>query len=158
TTNGTALMLTMPLIGVDKNGDGVLDVYTPFGVGSAGIEKYGEGKRLWYYQAGSSGDINSSGSLIWRAWTNDDTLPTIAQVDRDWSYYYGNTSRYRWNFIDSLSFSLPGDGSGKQHVDLAIVASALARAERRSGGIASESTQSSSITLSRRIFWRNWRK
>lgn len=148
----TALKLTMPASGTDKDGDGVLDVYTPDGVSRRGIAKYNRGKRLWYYMSDATGGFGTPGALIWQAVRNDDANPTGADTVATFSNTGG---QYRYPLLDSISFSLD---SPVESVTVTVRTSRLFRNESAAGAAASEDRDNYVVTLSRKVCWRNWWK
>ena len=68
----TALRCKMPREEIDINGDGVPESYAPASLDKKGLEKYGTGKRVWYYLSDATGLVGASGSTLWRR-----SLPTI---------------------------------------------------------------------------------
>lgn len=150
----TGLRCTMPQNGTDKDGDGYLDEYTPYIVSKRGIEKFGRGKRVWYYFSDSTGNFTNTGTVLWRAQRNDDLLPTTTDKDSAWAFYYG-TSNSRWKLIESINFSV--DANAKT-TTFTIIGSQKTGAERTATNSDVTMRAGYRTTLSRTSFWRNWRK
>lgn len=150
------LKCTLPAAGVDADADGTIDKYRVSAVGPRGREAFGTGKRVWFYMADATGAPATgvtSGGTLWRAWRNDDALPTLADADQKFAYYYGDTGKPRWNFVDSLGYTINANGT----VTYTIASSKLRRAERRPG--AGESTANyESFRITRTVVCKYWRK
>jgi type II secretory pathway pseudopilin PulG len=150
----TGLKCTMPVNGLDTDGDGYLDTYTPRAIGKRGYEKYGYGKRIWFYRSGATGAFASLGGIVWRAQRNDDNAPTAFDKDTAWTYYPGVAST-RWNLIERMTFAL--DAPNKT-VTVNITGSSLMRADRVGNVAEVAEGQAAKTAISQNIFWRNWRK
>jgi hypothetical protein len=156
-SNGrTALKCLMPEEGVDRDADGWEEYFLATSVGAAGMEKFGEGKRVWYYLADATGNINNSGLFLWRAVRDDDNMPTTANIDQRWSNYYGG--RFQHNLLEQFTVNVPGYGSTNWgSASITIRASSYSSDEKRATtGVTSSALQR--VTLSRTIYWRNWKK
>lgn len=152
---GQALKCILPETGEDTDGDGLIDRARPLWVTPTGQEGFGRGKRVWFYVTGSSGriDLAPSGEhRFWRAYRNDDLLPGAADIDQSFSKYY-NTGNSRWPLIDTVSFSVGGDGI----VTFTINASKLRRNESRIGG-GDSTSEGAKLQLVRSVYCRNWRR
>src|SRR5579862_2787477 len=64
---GFSLVCSMPVNGVDTDGDGYRDTYYPDGTDSKGAGTYSVGRYVWFYQAGSGGTFGSGSGQVWRA-------------------------------------------------------------------------------------------
>ncbi|MCB8932597.1 MAG: prepilin-type N-terminal cleavage/methylation domain-containing protein [Fimbriimonadaceae bacterium] len=148
----TALKITMPSTGKDKDGDGVLDSCTPTGVSTRGIAKFNRGKRVWYYMSNATGNFGTPGNLIYQAARNDDANPTGADVVTAFSNSGG---QYRYPLLDSIGFSLD---SPVESVTVTVRTSRLYRNESAAGAAAAENRDNYVVTLSRKVCWRNWWK
>lgn len=148
----TALKLTMPSTGTDRDGDGVLDSFTPNSVSRRGIAKFTRGKRVWYYMSDASGAFGTPGSLIVQAARNDDSNPTGADVVATFSKTGG---QYRYPLLESVGFSLD---SPVESVAITVRTSSLFRNENSAGVSATENSDNTIVTLSRKVCWRNWWK
>ena len=152
TSNGvTGLKCIMPANGSDKDGDGHLDSWTIASVSRRGLEKWAQGKRVWFYLGDSTGAFGTSGTILWKAERSDDLNPTTS--DAITKYAYVTSTRLRFPLISSLSFTV---NSAAQTVTFTVVAGSLTRAERTPGSEAAN--QSYTHTETRTAFWRDWRK
>jgi Tfp pilus assembly protein PilV len=149
---GTALKCIMPANGTDHNGDGYMDSFTPVSASRRCTEHWGQGQRVWFYMSDSTGNPTASGTYVWRAKRNDDTTPTSSDADPTWTFYYGGNARTP--LITGFSFTV---NSSAQTVAITLTANELARAQRSSSA-SSDSSQSRSMTVTRTIYWRNWRQ
>ncbi|MCH8274197.1 MAG: type II secretion system protein [Armatimonadetes bacterium] len=152
-----ALKCIMPAQGTDTDGDGRLDTFWPQSVSAGGNEKFGEGKRVWFYMADSSAAFKIPGPILWRAERNDDVEPTPLDVDKEWSYYY-DSGRPKWHLVESVEFDIVGD----QLATFTINLSSLTRADKSAIGVPADAAAPGAdrylLTLTRTVFWRNWRK
>lgn len=152
---GLALKCILPAAGDDTDGDGLIDRAKPAWVTPTGHEGYGTGRRVWLFLGGSSGDLNTAATgskRFWRAYRNDDGIPTSADIDQSFSTYY-DTGNSRWSLIDDATFSLSGDGL----ITFTIKASKLRRNESRIGA-SDSSADGAQLSLVRTVYCRNWRR
>jgi prepilin-type N-terminal cleavage/methylation domain-containing protein len=151
--NGSSLKCIMPATGKDGDRDSLNDDWEAVKISSAGTEKYGAGLRIWYYWGDNSGSysVASAKPIYYRAYRNDDAMPTGADMDPRFSRLYA-ASGSRWNLVDNVTFSVsPATGV----VTYVITASKLISQERK------ESTSSSDTReyrLSRSVMCQEWRK
>ena len=153
TTIGTNSVLTciLPANVVDFDGDGYPEYAKPSSANRRGFEKWGQGLHIYFYMSDTSGNPAITGTILWRAKRSDWATPTSTDADSKWALYAGTSARYP--LITSATFSV----SGVNHsVTVTIQASALRRADRSAAAGDSASLQSS-ISLSRTVYWRNWR-
>ena len=151
----TGLKCIMPVDGVDKDTDGYFDSYSPNGVSRRGIAKFGSGKRIWFYFADTTGNFAVPGKLLWKAVRTDDALPTAADVDNAFTYYYGS-GKETWNLIESVTFVTD---SSRGITSYSINSSSLTRTDmRKSDAVSITDADSYTADLSRTIYWRHWRK
>lgn len=150
--SNTGLRCTMPFNGTDFDGDGYNDSYTPIGVSKRGIEKYGTGKRVWFYMSDSTGLLANTGALVWRAQRNDNSTPVAGDRDTAFPYDRGTTNS-RWNTIESVTFSVD---SANRTTTFTIVSSQLSRARRTASSADVNSGAGFRTTLTRTVFWGNW--
>lgn len=156
-TSGTqnALKCTMPKDSTDTNSDGMVDTFKPYAISRRGIEKYGEGKRVWFYFADSLGAFGSTGKIVYRAERTDDANPTGADTKAAFTYYPG-TSKQRWHLIDSMSFTI--DAPTKTVIST-IQANSLARLDSRTdNAMTTDAAISRVATVTKTSYWRNYRK
>ncbi len=149
----TGIRCTMPVNGTDKDGDGYADTYTLTTVNRRGLPKWGTGNRIWFYRSDSTGDFTHSGSVPWRAQRSDGSMPTTSDVDSKFAYYY-TSGQSRYSLINGLSFVVD---STAHTVDVTVTTNDLVRREASSAA-ASDANLSYSLTFTRKIYWRNWRK
>ena len=152
---GLALKCILPATGDDTDGDGLIDRAKPMWITPTGHEGYGTGQRVWLFLGGSSGDLNSAATgskRFWRAYRNDDGIPTSADIDQSFSTYY-DSGNSRWNLIDDATFSVSGDGL----ITFTIKASILRRSESRIGA-GDTSADGAQLSLVRTVYCRNWRR
>lgn len=151
----TGLKCVMPASGTDVDGDGIRDKYDPLGVRPNGREGYGAGKRMWYFMSDSSGAtsaVMAHDGIFWRSWRDDDSIPSVGDLDRKFAYYYGTTNP-KWNFIDTVSFTVNGDGT----LTFTLSANKLRRSERRSESGDSEADLTR-FQMKRTVLLDSWRK
>lgn len=154
-TGVNAIKCVLPTTGVDDDGNGVIDRYEVEWIGPTGREGYGTGKRVWFFMSdltGTTASSMNSGGVLWRAWRNDDSTPTAADIDREFAYYYNRTVN-KWNLIDRVVWSVDPNGS----VTYTIVANKLRRAERQASG-ADSSAEQETFSMTRTVVCKNWRK
>lgn len=147
---------TLPAVATDADADGIVDKFGTDRVGPTGREGYGFGRRVWIYMSDSTGltsNVMASGGTVWRAWRNDDLLPTAGDIDMKFAYYYGDRNRPRWNFIHSINYSIDTKGT----ITYAIIATKLRRAERRADA-GDAYADFEALRLSRTVVCDNWRK
>ncbi len=154
-TSGPALMCILPATGNDKDSDGLIDQALPMWITPSGHEGYGAGKRVWIYANDNGGNLSmlsaSSAKRLWRAYRNDSSTPTTADIDRAFSTYF-DTGRSRWPLIDDVTFSVDANGI----VTFTIKATKQHLKEARLGTGASNT--GSTLILTRKVFCRNWRR
>lgn len=151
----TGLKCTLPVRAVDLDGDGVVDRYDPNIVTGFGIPRYGTAARVWFYKAAPSGNFTSPGSILFKATRYDDALPTGADVDRNWTFYY-STGPSQTALIDTLTFAVD---PVQRITTITLTASVLTREERSAyGEPVSSAYDRYTITLTQKAFWRHWRQ
>ncbi len=150
---GIGLKCTMPQSGTDRDGDGILDIYTPNSVSRRQIGKYVRGKRVWYYMANSAGTFGTAGTTFWQAVRLDDANPTASDVVNSFTYAPGN--QYRWSLLDSVTYVLDG---ASESVTVTARTSSLARSETAVGSGTAESGDNYVVSVPRTTCWRNWWK
>lgn len=124
---------------------------TPIAVTKRGFDRHGTGKRVWFYLAGPTGDFGTAGNFLWRAERNDDSNPTSADRDLNWSNYYGSANG-RFPLLTSFTFNIDA-------VNWAASVTATARSlwrDERSGSGAEADAQTFAETRS--VSWRHWFK
>lgn len=148
----TALRCIMPSNGVDTDQDGLADTFSPSSYNTAtSKEIFNTGKYVWFYMANSAGTWGSVGTSFWRASPPTSANPASGDLNSSWATYYGGSSR--WNFIDSVTYVLD---AAHQKLTFTISASSYNRAERSAAG-ASGASDNTKVTLTRTVFWRNYR-
>lgn len=154
TANGkTGLKCTMPSNGTDRDNDGSLDTYSFSSMSRRGQEKVALGKRVWFYLSDSTGAFGNTGTILWRAERSDDLNPTASNVLSRYTYVNG-TSRLRYPFISTLSFTVDATN---YTVLISLTTGELIQAERVPGATDSANMKYTH-SESRTVFWRNWRK
>lgn len=155
TTSGPALRCILPATGKDRDSDGLVDNADPMWITPSGHEGYGSGKRVWVYANDTGGNLGlpatSTAKRFWRAYRNDSSTPTTADIDHSFSTYY-DTGKSRWPLIDDVTFSVDGSGI----VTFTITATKQHLKEARLGSGASNT--GSKLILTRKVFCRNWRR
>jgi len=149
---GNGLKCVMPQNGTDFDGDGYMDSFTPYHDSRRSTEEWGEGQRVWFYNSDSTGNPSNQGVYVWRAKRTDDNNPTTSDADPTWTKYYGGSARNP--SITGFSFTV---NSAAHTVSITLIANQLDRAQR-SSTLSSDSATSQSITVTRTIYWRNWRQ
>ncbi|MER3466588.1 MAG: hypothetical protein C4340_05585, partial [Armatimonadota bacterium] len=150
----TALKCTMPEQEGATDARGNVVEYIPKSLSPRAIEQWGVGKRIWFYQADATGVPGTTGTAV----RVDDAVPSSADVDRDWSYYYGSTV-YRWNLITSATFTV---NPTARRTSVSVTGSVRARGMEERGDPSAIDTidmaQTYTLTMSRESFWLRWRK
>lgn len=152
----SAIRCLLPATGTDADGDGIFEKFKGNWVGPTGREGYGEGLRVWYYMSDASGlptNAVTKGGRLWRAWTTSNSIPTAVDLDRNFTFYYGNTSNPRWNFVDAVEFAVNANGT----VTYTIRTVKLFRAER-TAATNDASNERTQLTLTRTVYCKNWRR
>jgi hypothetical protein len=148
-----ALKCTLPANGRDINNDGRNDEFYPTRVRALTLEEYADGRRVWYYMGEANKNFGTASPLtVIKATRMDDLLPTAADVDRNWVFYYDRPVS-RWNLIGEMTFSV--DSLAKM-ASFKIVGTTLIRGERQ----APTGTPLSDMyehTVTRTLSWRYWR-
>ncbi len=149
-----ALRCKMPSVPLDLNGDGIPESYAPASLDKKGLEKYGLGKRVWYYLSDSTGTLGTNGKILWRAVLNGDGNPTSADRDLAWTYLYGRTGGSP-RFPLVTSFVTTVDAANRL-VTLDLSAESADYADRQAAS-SDSSARRRGIRLLAKAFWRNWR-
>lgn len=154
----TALKCTMPEQEGETDARGNVVDYIPKSLGPRAIEQWGVGKRIWFYQADSTGVLGTDGTILWKAVRADDATPSSSDVDRTWTYYYDGTA-YRWNLITSVTFAI---NAPARRASVTVTGSVRARGLDEIGNPSAldpiERAQTYTLTMSRDAFWMRWRK
>lgn len=154
----TALKCTMPEQEGAKDARGNTIEYFPKSLNPRAIERWGIGKRIWFYQADGTGTLGTVGTTVWKAVRSDDSIPGAADVAREWSHYYGGTV-YRWNLITSVSFSV---NATARRASVTVTGAVRANRSDEKGDPSTldlfERAQTYTLTMSRDAFWLRWRK
>jgi prepilin-type N-terminal cleavage/methylation domain-containing protein len=148
----SALTCIVPSKTTDFDGDGYPDWATPSSASRRGFDKWGQGYHIYFYTSDATGTPANTGPYIWRAKRSDWNTPTVTDSDQNWSLYYAGNVRYP--LITSVTFSV---NSVLRTVTINVRASDLRRADR-SATAADAANLQSSISLTRTVYWRNWRK
>jgi hypothetical protein len=107
-TSGQFLRCTLPKNGIDMDGDGYPDRFNFSMVNNFGTGKYIKGLRVTYYRSNNTGSTSTplhSASWCWRAWRNDDAVPTNADVDLTFASNRRDSRESAFPTVKSLSFS-----------------------------------------------------
>lgn len=148
----TALRCQMPANGVDTDQDGLADSFSPTSYDyTTDTETFATGKYVWFYMSDTTGTWGSTGTTFWRASPPTSANPTSSDFNTNWAKYYGGNAR--WNFIDSVSFSIDVPN---EKVTFTISASSLNRAERSASAEAGTSNNAK-VSITRTVFWRSYR-
>jgi type II secretory pathway pseudopilin PulG len=154
----SALKCLLPAQPNSTDARNVATSFAPTALSARGIERWGEGQRVWFYQSDDTGKLGRSGDYVWRAVRNDDSVPTDADADRAWSYYY-STSRYRWSLINEVSFSVSSsDRSATVKIKGSVLATEAERRGRLTGGDTLEKARTYWVTMTRTAYWLRWRR
>jgi type II secretory pathway pseudopilin PulG len=150
-SGNTGLRCLMPEVGTDTTGDGYLDQFRPKGVSRRGIEKYGAGKRVWFYRS-STGAYASTGTILRRAERSDDALPVGGDVDPLFTFYQNTQQNYP--LVTNVQWSVD---AAKHEVTITVTASSVFYKEAATpGGTPSSDTET--FVAKRTVKWRNWRR
>lgn len=145
------LKCRMPLSGTDKDGDGILDTYTPNSVSRRQIAKYTQGLRVWFYQADATGNFGVAGTIVYQAARNDDVYPVGANTKAGFTNTGGNM--YRWNLVDSVTYTVD---TPPESATITVRTSSLTRRGTAAGATTAETRDNYVVNLSRQVCWRNW--
>lgn len=149
-----SLRLVMPTVASDTDGNGAIDTFQPSTVSRTNSEKYGAAKRVWFYMSDATGLYDRSGNILWRAEVDGDGVPTSpTERKRAWGYYY-TTNNHRYFLVDSIDWSASGRG-------VTFTLNCLARLhseEKAATNISRRSDISRSLSLTRTVACRNWRR
>lgn len=154
----TALKCTMPEQELSTDARGNVAEYTPKSLSPRGIEQWGVGKRIWFYQADATGTLGTAGTIVWKATRSDDSMPGTTDLAREWSHYYGGELS-RWNLITSVSFTV--DAASRRASVTVTGAVRANRADEKGDPTAIdpfERAQTYTLTMSRDAFWLRWRQ
>jgi hypothetical protein len=83
----------MPADGVDRDQDGMIDQYLPYGTDKLGREAFRPGKIIWFYRADNTGDPLKTGNYWFKAVCDHKGRPTLADIDRQWSFWNNDLPR-----------------------------------------------------------------
>ena len=148
-----ALRCQMPGGGVDTDQDGLADTFSISSYDYANDKEiYTTGNYVWFYMSNSTGTWGTVGTTFWRASPTTAANPIAGDLNSKWAFYYGGASS-RWNFIDSVTYSLD---AAHEKVTFTINASSYSRAER-SAAAESQNSDNTKITITRTVFWRCYR-
>lgn len=138
--NGTtALQCTMPLD--TKGGE-----YVPYRVDAAGMARYRSGASYLFYLSDSTGSQSKSGTVLWRASQAKGSVVWIA--DSAWSLYYDGAGR-----LPSVSGFVPVLDSTGHRVVLQVTYKQTYPGSALGG---SRNAGSSSLSVTRQFYYRNW--
>ena len=150
----TAIKMTMPATGVDKDNDGYPDRFIPLGVSKRMSPQWGSGVRIWFYTGNSTGAFPTTGTYFWRAKRNDDANPTAADRDNSSATYYGGFLKFQM-----LNHTLVAVSSTDQTLTFTIDSAAvIGQAENESTNANSSATDVRGEKVQRVVKWRNWRR
>lgn len=147
--SATALQCLMPPTGNGTDENGLNNSYTPSSISGSAVHWGTGGKYRWYYFADSTGNASNSGSILWCAETTTSANPTTGVTN--FTYYYGNTSTYKWDLIDGFSYTIDAVHNS---VTYTITASDLVPLGTTVGS-STATNQSRSISLTRTVYWRH---
>ncbi len=146
------LKCTLPANSTDILGDGTQYACSPNAINRRSQERWGNGKRIWFYFAASPGDPTIAGSTLWMATRGDDLTPGAANVVQAFTYLPGN-AKTRLDLIQSFGTSA---GPNANEDTITIATGSYTNADMAAAS--SVSTQSSyQPTLSRTPYERGWR-
>ncbi|GIV02481.1 MAG: hypothetical protein KatS3mg015_1311 [Fimbriimonadales bacterium] len=153
-----ALKCVMPAQPTSTDARNVANAFAPTDLSARGIERWGEGQRVWFYQADETGKLGRAGLYVWRAVRSDDAIPTDADADRAWSFYYGGVG-YRWSLINSISFSVtPSERLATVTVKGSVLAGDSEERGKLVGADELDKARTYSLTMSRAAYWLRWRR
>ena len=89
----TALKCVMPTAGVDRDNNGINEIYYSSGVYKTLKEYYTPGKRIWFIPSTKPFSLGTSGKFWYKATRTDDSNMAADNVDAKWSYVNGTTPR-----------------------------------------------------------------
>lgn len=141
----TALVCTIPQDGVDRDRDGLQDYPQADATDKMLRESYTGNKRIWFYPANAAGTPGSTGNYWFMAIRTDDVDPTIADINRDWSF--ARRSEPSVSIPGTITFAVVSS------LRLARVRIQLTGTETTDGGLAS-SRVPARIDLNHRFYWR----
>lgn len=146
----TALICVIPDAGVDRDGDGVFDYFVPSTTTKINREKFGSGKRVWFYPANAVGTLGSSGNYWFMAVRSDTSNPTVTDINRQWSFWRAGQPRVQ--ILGTVTFT---PVAASKLVRLRIVTTPSST-QTEDGGLAN-SRRGPNMDLNQRYFWRGSR-
>lgn len=146
---GATLICSMPVNGVDTDGDGYNDAYYPDKTDANGVGQYTVGSYVWFFRAGTTGLYHTSlgSSLIWRADSTSKTSPKMSENDKSFMVYPGGNLRHP--LVTTVAFTV---NASSKTVTYTVTGSSR---------IGSESTETSDanssriLAVTRTVQWRN---
>jgi len=145
---GSTLVCSMPVDGVDSDGDGYKDTYYPDSTDSGGDGVYSVGDQVWFYQADITGTYDSGSGYVWRAERASGGTAAAGDIDRSFAYYDNRILRYP--LVNSVAFTV---NATTQTVTFTITGSTRIGAETSAG--VTDPSNGRTISLTRTIEWRN---
>jgi len=147
--SGATLNVTMPLNGIDTDGDGVNDAWYPNKSDSTGNATQDAGGHVWFYNAGLTGAFKSGSGYIWVAETASSATPTSSNTDKAFCLYYGGKQKFP--LVTGLSFTV---NSVAHFVTFTLTGSTQIGSEQSASSV---DTSARSASVTRTVSWRNWR-
>lgn len=83
----TFLVITVPNAGIDRDGDGELETFSPNQVNKVLRETFSPGRRIWFYRSNATGSIDGTGIFWFKAERTDDQDIKSSDIDRQWSFW-----------------------------------------------------------------------
>ena len=145
--SATCLKFTMPATGNVTDAYGAYYNYKPLSASGSTVH-WGTGLNRWFYFADAAGNYANSGNYLFVA-ENAGANPLTTDNKTNWTYYGANTSSYRWDLIDGVSWSVD---IVHNSVTYTITASDLVPLGTTTS---TTSNQSRQISLSRTVYWRH---
>lgn len=146
----TAIKCTMPNAGIDRDGDGIYESYSPAGVYKTLKEYYTPGKRIWFIRSTSPFSLGTAGNFWYRAYRSDDSNIVAGNVDAKWSYLTGTTPRI---YIPGTVVFTQSVSTLTTNITITLDPS-INPNQSVKGYSGNLSNKIPSIILARRLFWR----
>lgn len=152
-TGNPCLKCTMPANCSDTNGDGILDTCSPNAINRRSQERWGNGYRVWFYLADSSGLPSNPGAIPWMAKRLDDLTPTQSDLVMAYTYFPGN-SKQRLDLLQAAA-SAPAGTTNAYSTSISV--GAYGGLSQQLAPTSASTSSSYQFSLSRIPYMHGWR-
>ena len=149
----TCLKCTLPANCSDTNGDGILDTCSPNSINRRSQERWGNGYRVWFYLADSTGLPSNTGTTFWMAKRMDDLTPTFPDLVMACTYFPGNSKR-RLGLVQAATAASVGTTNA---YSISINVGAYGEQGQRAAPVTASTSSSYQFSLSRIPYMHGWR-